>query len=152
MDSPAGVCARPRVALGAVRGKVMTDDPARSGSTNDRQAANEQDAESGPRHVGVAEAKATFSALIEGVQHRSERYVIERHGKPAAALVSVEELERLGSDQPPERRNDGLSGFIGLFAGLLTDEEIDEMVETIYAGRERDRDSPARVDFSDLLD
>ena len=108
--------------------------------------------EGGPRHVGVAEAKATFSALIEGVQHRSERYVIERHGKPAAALVSVEELERLGAEEQAKRRNDGLSGFIGLFDGLLTDEEIDEMVDHIYAGRERDRYSPARVDFSDVPD
>ena len=122
------------------------------GNAKDGEAASEQHAESGARHIGVAEAKATFSALIEGVQHRSERYVIERHGKPVAALVSVEELERLGAEQPPEQRNDGLSGFIGLFAGLLTNEEIDEMVDAIYAGRERDRYSPARVDFSDLLD
>ena len=106
----------------------------------------------GPRHIGVAEAKATFSAMIEGVQHRSERYVIERHGKPAAALVSIEELERLGAEAPAERRNDGLRGFIGLFDGFMTDEEIDEMVDHIYAGRERDRYSPARVDFSDVLD
>lgn len=108
--------------------------------------------ELGPRHIGVAEAKATFSAMIEGVQHRSERYVIERHGKPAAALVSLDELQRLGAREPAERRNNGLSGFIGLFDGLLTNEEIDEMVDHIYAGRERDRYSPARVDFSDVLD
>ena len=113
-------------------------------------AGYDEGLEDGPKHVGVAEAKATFSALIEGVQHRSERYVIERHGKPAAALVSVEELERLGAEESAERRNDGLSGFIGLFDGLLTDEEIDEMVDHIYAGRERDRYSPARVDFSDV--
>ena len=120
----------------------MTETPAEHGESP----------EDGPQHVGVAEAKATFSALIEGVQHRGEHYVIERHGKPAAALVSVEELERLGAGEPGERRTDGLSGFIGLFDGLLTDEEIDEMVDHIYAGRERDRYSPARVDFSDVLD
>ncbi len=108
--------------------------------------------ESGPRRVGVAEAKATFSALIEGVQYRSERYVIERHGKPAAVLVSVEDLERLGAEEPAPVGHTGGAGLIGLFDGFMTDEEIDEMVEHIYAGRERDRYSPARVDFSDELD
>ena len=108
--------------------------------------------EPGPRHIGVAEAKATFSAMIEGVQHRSERYVIERRGKPAAALVSVEELERLRSDQPAPVGHTGGAGLIGLFKGLLTNEEIDEMVDYIYAARDRDRYSPARVDFSDILD
>ena len=79
----------------------MTDDPARYGNANDREAAYQENPESGPRHVGVAEAKGTFSALIEGVQHRGEHYVIERHGKPAAALVSVEELESLEADRLP---------------------------------------------------
>ena len=143
MDSHAGVCARPRVALGAVRGKVMTDDPARSGRANDREAADGESPETGPRHVGVAEAKATFSALIEGVQHRSEHYVIERHGKPAAALVSVEELERL--EAGPIRT--GGWGLIGMWRGILTNDEIDEMVEAIYADRERD--IPRDIDTSE---
>ena len=103
--------------------------------------------EGGPRHVGVAEAKATFSALIEGVQHRSERYVIERHGKPAAALVSVQELERLGAAQPPPWRPTGGWGLIGLLSDIMTDEEIDDMVDAIYADRERD--IPRDIDTSD---
>ena len=121
----------------------MAEDPARYGSTNDRQAADGESPEAGPRHVGVAEAKATFSALIEGVQHRSERYVIERHGKPAAALVSVEELERL--EAGPIRT--GGWGLIGMWRGILTDDEIDEMVEAIYADRERD--IPRDIDTSE---
>ena len=146
---PLEFCARPRVALGAVRGKVMAEDPARYGSTNDRQAADEANAASGPRRVGVAEAKATFSALIEGVQHRSERYVIERHGKPAAALVSVEELERLEADRPPESGRTGGLGLIGMWRGILSDEEIDDMVAAIYADRERD--VPREIDTSDWV-
>ncbi len=117
------------------------------GNAKDGEAASEQDTESGPRHLGVAEAKATFSALIEGVQHRSEHYVIERHGKPAAALVSVEELERLGSDQLPAWRPTGGWGLIGLLSDIMTDEEIDEMVDAIYEDRERD--IPRDIDTSD---
>ena len=141
------LCARQRVALGAVRGEVMTEDPAGYKKANDREAADEANAASGPRHVGVAEAKATFSALIEGVQHRSERYVIERHGKPAAALVSVEELERLGTDRLPAWRPTGGWGLIGLLSDIMTDEEIDEMVDGIYEDRERD--IPRDIDTSD---
>lgn len=104
--------------------------------------------EAGARHVGVSEAKATFSALIEGVQHRGERYVIERHGKPAAALVSMDELEGLEDRKAaPTRQNDGLSGLIGLFSGIMTDEEIDDMVAAIYADRERD--VPREIDTSE---
>ena len=146
---PLEFCARPRVALGAVRGEVMAEDPARYGNANDREAADEANAASGPRHVGVAEAKATFSALIEGVQHRGEHYVIERHGKPAAALVSVEELERLESDRPPESGRTGGLGLIGMWRGILSDEEIDDMVAAIYADRERD--VPREIDTSDWV-
>ena len=99
---------------------------------------DEQNEEPDVRHLGVAEARGTFSALIEGVQHRSERYVIERHGKPAAALVSVEELERLTAEQPAPSGRTGGWGLIGLLSDVMTDEEIDEMVEAIYEGRERD--------------
>lgn len=120
----------------------MTETPASYGESH----------EDGPRHIGVAEAKATFSAMIEGVQHRSERYVIERHGKPAAAVVSLEELHRLEADQAAPAGHTGGAGLIGLFRGLLTNEEIDEMVDHIYAARDRDRYSPARVDFSDVVD
>ena len=142
-------CARPRVALGAVRGKVMAEDPARSGNANDREAADEANAASGPRHVGVAEAKGTFSALIEGVQHRGEHYVIERHGKPAAAIVSVEELERLEADRLPAWRPTGGWGLIGLLSDIMTDEEIDDMVDAIYADREQD--VPRDIDTSDWV-
>ena len=144
---PLEFCARLRVALGAVRGKVMAEDPARYGNANDREAADEANAASGPRHVGVAEAKGTFSALIEGVQHRGEHYVIERHGKPAAALVSVEELERLEADRLPAWRPTGGWGLIGLLSDVMTDEEIDDMVDAIYADRERD--VPRDIDTSD---
>ena len=107
------------------------------------RGSGEQRPEPDARHVGVAEARATFSALIEGVQHRSERYVIERHGKPAAALVNVEELERLESGA----RHTGGWGLIGMWRGILTDDEIDEMVEAIYADRERD--IPRDIDTSE---
>lgn len=103
--------------------------------------------DAGARHVAASEAKATFSALIAGVQHRGERYVIERHGKPAAALVSIDELDRLGASRGIRPGMNGGLGLIGLLADYMTDEEIDEMVDRIY--EDRRRNLPRPVDTSD---
>lgn len=40
-------------------------------------------------------ARARFADLIGRAQHGKERLVIARHGKPAAALVPMEDLRRL---------------------------------------------------------
>ena len=45
--------------------------------------------------VGVAEAKKRFSEIMSRVAYNGDRFIIERHGKPMAALVSPEDLERL---------------------------------------------------------
>ena len=124
----------------------MAETTGRYGDDGDAGVADEDARRSGRRHVGVAEAKGTFSAMIEGVQHRGERYVIERHGKPAAALVSLEELDRLESQRPSPRGMTGGLGLIGMWRGSLTDADIDDMVDAIYADREND--VPREVDTS----
>lgn len=45
--------------------------------------------------VGTHEAKTHLSEYLNRVRYAGERIVIERHGKPIAALVSTEDLERL---------------------------------------------------------
>lgn len=47
--------------------------------------------------VGTHEAKTHLSEYLNRVRYGGERIVIERHGKPVAALVSTEDLERLES-------------------------------------------------------
>ncbi|TIN30481.1 MAG: type II toxin-antitoxin system Phd/YefM family antitoxin [Mesorhizobium sp.] len=51
----------------------------------------------------VREAKAGFSALVEAAE-AGEPTIITKHGKPAAAVVSVEDLQKL---YPAKRRNFG---------------------------------------------
>ncbi|TIM62793.1 MAG: type II toxin-antitoxin system Phd/YefM family antitoxin, partial [Mesorhizobium sp.] len=46
------------------------------------------------RTMQVREAKAGFSALIEAAES-GEPTIITKHGKPAAAIVSVEDLQKL---------------------------------------------------------
>ncbi len=47
--------------------------------------------------VGTHEAKTHLSEYLNRVYYRGDRIVIERHGKPVAALVGVEDLARLES-------------------------------------------------------
>jgi prevent-host-death family protein len=48
-------------------------------------------------NVGTYEAKTHLSEYLNRVRYGGERIVIERHGKPVAALVSTEDLARLES-------------------------------------------------------
>lgn len=49
------------------------------------------------KRVGTHEAKTRLSEYLNRVHYRGERIVIERHGKPVAALVSMEDLASLES-------------------------------------------------------
>jgi prevent-host-death family protein len=42
------------------------------------------------RQTPLAKAKAHLSELVDAAEHRGQRTLILRHGKPAAALVPVE--------------------------------------------------------------
>jgi prevent-host-death family protein len=45
--------------------------------------------------IGTHEAKTRLSEYLNRVSYRGERIIVERHGKPVAALVSMEDLRRL---------------------------------------------------------
>jgi prevent-host-death family protein len=43
----------------------------------------------------LAEIKKRLSQIVDGVEERHDRVVLTRHGRPAAVLMSPEELESL---------------------------------------------------------
>ncbi len=45
--------------------------------------------------INVAEARKEFAALMTRVAYQGERILIERHGRPLMAWVSVEDLHKL---------------------------------------------------------
>lgn len=95
--------------------------------------------------VRVTEAKARLSALMARAGYGGERFLIERRGKPLAALVGVEDLERLEGergDLSSRPRPLGALALVGAWDGLVEDGEIDAMVEEVYAARERDSGRP----------
>src|SRR5918911_721992 len=66
------------------------------------------------KKVRVTEAKAHFSALMARAGYAGERYLIERRGKPLAALVGVEDLDRLEAEGgSPRSRPRGALALIG---------------------------------------
>jgi prevent-host-death family protein len=64
--------------------------------------------------VTASFAKDQLSQLLERARSGAERIVIEKHGKPAAVLVSVEDLARLERLDASERatKHPSLSGSV----------------------------------------
>ncbi len=85
--------------------------------------------------LGVAEAKRSFSALLDRVA-AGEKVVVHRRGRPAAVMVppGADELESV------EGTRVGLAAVAGALAGW---EELEEVVEEIYAARRSAVDRPA---------
>jgi prevent-host-death family protein len=95
--------------------------------------------------VSVAEAKAKLSALLGEVAYGKKRFIIERRGKPLAALVNVEDLEHLEKAQSIAARPLGALALLGAWREM-EDSEIDSLVEEIYASREKDLGRPVELE------
>lgn len=97
------------------------------------------------KHVSAATAKAHFSELISEVGFGGQPVVIERHGRPLAALVSLDDLERINNVKIPEPPRGALAlvGILG-HAGI-DDAVIDAMLDETYAQRDRDLPRPLNL-------
>lgn len=101
------------------------------------------------KKVRVTDAKANLSALMARAGYGGERFLIERRGRPLAALVGAEDLERLEGergDAGGQQRPRGALALTGAWGDLLEDAEIDAMVEDVYSARERDLGRPVNLD------
>ena len=90
--------------------------------------------------VSVADAKKHLSELMSRVAYNKERFLIQRRGKPMAALVSAEDLARLEEEPVPSQ---GLLSAVGACADF---DEWDLMVKNIYLERERAEDRAVTLD------
>lgn len=90
--------------------------------------------------VTVAEFKRRFSEFVADVRYRGERIVVARRRTPVAALVGLDDLEKLSADQshgPRPRR--GLLAAIGAWADY---DDLDHLIDEIYAARDAAVDRP----------
>ena len=90
-----------------------------------------------PRRVSTADAKARLSELIGAVAFGHERVVIERRGRPVAVLVGIDDAGDLDAPTSEPRRPRGALALVGSWSEV-GDELLDDIVDDIYAARERD--------------
>ena len=86
--------------------------------------------------ISTAGAKATLSALISGAAN-GQRVVIERRGKPLAALVGMADLEIVKRETPASRHSKGALVLVGAWGEVASD-EVDSLIDEIYAQRRQD--------------
>jgi prevent-host-death family protein len=95
------------------------------------------------KQISAAEAKVRFSALLDDVQHHGDRYVVERHGKEVAVIVSVEDAERLRDSLTG--RPSGALALLGLMADVA-DEDLLALISDLEASRSRDLGRPVNLE------
>lgn len=97
------------------------------------------------KRVSAAQAKAQLSSLVAKVAYAGEHYVIERRGKPLAALVSMEDLGLLEQCRATSPRPQGALALVGAWREV-EDAEVDAMLADVYAERERDAGRPVELE------
>ena len=88
------------------------------------------------RRVSVGEAEVHLADLLKEITDCEASIVIEREGRPIAALVSVDRLDVVPTDE-----NQGTLAVVGIGEGP-SDEAIDKMIADLYAARDRDISRP----------
>ena len=88
--------------------------------------------------VSAARVESALPDLMSEVADGGQRVIIEKGGRPIAALVSVDDLELIERARVADARPEGAMALVGAWSGLVEDEEIDEMVRHIYARRSGD--------------
>jgi prevent-host-death family protein len=97
------------------------------------------------RRVTAAEAKAHLAALVREVEHHGQHIIIERRGQPVAALVRIDDLARLEGENPISAEPRGALALLTIQHDL-SDDEIDALVDDIYAQRLQDYGRPVDID------
>ena len=97
------------------------------------------------KRVSVAQARAQLSSIASEVASGGSHVIIERRGKPWVALVRVSDLEHLEQAQPT---SDALQGALALAGAWreADDEDVEALVEEIYAERDNDLARPVEID------
>jgi prevent-host-death family protein len=89
------------------------------------------------RKVSAAEAKAKLSALVAEVAFGGQHVVIERRGKPLAALVSISDLEYVEQGHVLSPHPGGALSIVGAWKDV-PEEEFDKFIYEIYSDRQKD--------------
>lgn len=97
------------------------------------------------KRISAARAKAQLPSLMAEVAYGGECYVIERRGKPLAALVSLDKLERIEREGGVSARPLGALALAGAWRDV-EDRDLEAIVDEIYSERERDAGRPVDLE------
>lgn len=89
---------------------------------------------SDPTDISVAEVKRNFADVLGAVRYQDKRFIIERNGKPMAALVPLSDLET-----PPRDKH----GFLALVKNFSDVPEFPELLDETVETRESQPSRPA---------
>ena len=89
--------------------------------------------------LNTAEVKTRLVELINCVALKQERVVVLQDGKPIAALISIEDLERLEALNTAliQNENPQEHPIMQVFGVWADRTDLDDLVDEIYADRER---------------
>jgi len=84
-----------------------------------------------PKVIGVAEVKRHFSDVMVEVAREGKHFIIEKKGKPMAALVNIKDMETIERTAMPVKKK-GLLAAIGAWEDFG---DIEGTVKHIYKSR-----------------
>lgn len=88
------------------------------------------------RHIGAKEARSNFSDIIGSVRFGNEEIILERSGKPMAAMIPMETYERLVAER--RARFEVLDNIRSRLPGIppeKIEKDVAEAVSKVRTGR-----------------
>jgi prevent-host-death family protein len=86
--------------------------------------------------IGVAEAKNQFSEILAKAAFAGQRFIVERRGKPMAAIIGIQEYEEFVQFQQEQRRQ-RFEGLRAAAAHMPEREALDLAQEAVDSVRHR---------------
>jgi prevent-host-death family protein len=87
------------------------------------------------KSFSTADIKAHLSEMIGKVVYGHERLVVLRRGKPVAALVSLQDLQRLEALDSAGAEEPDVHPIMRAFGGWAGRGDLDTLTEEIYQNR-----------------
>jgi prevent-host-death family protein len=84
--------------------------------------------------IGVTQARDEFRKILDGVQYQGDKVVIERHGKPAVAVVPLHVYEAW------KQQRARLFGLIGEVQAANPDADADDVLQDVLAAQQAVRE------------
>ena len=88
--------------------------------------------------LGVTKAREKFKTILDEVQYSGDKYLINRHGEPAAAIVPVQIYENW------KQQRQRLIELIQDVQSANQDADPDEVMQDVLAAQQATRESLSR--------